>query len=152
LWTLHQQDRRPDMLVFVDDGSEPEFAPLLQEMLDRACTLPFRLIRHPVNKGLAAARNTGLRLVETDYVVNLDSDDLARNDFIATYVRLLDADQDTAVVSCFLDTFDDGRDWRSHTEIRPEEYRPQGRGMALAQVENCLGHANSAYRTEELRS
>ncbi|MFI0350292.1 mycofactocin biosynthesis glycosyltransferase MftF [Actinomadura sp. 9N407] len=55
--------------IVVDDGS-PDPEPLRRT----AAAHGARLIRHPRNRGPAAARNTGLRLVETPFVAFVDSD------------------------------------------------------------------------------
>lgn len=81
-----QQGGEPHVIV-VDDGStEP---PTLDE-LDR---LPaqVQLIRQP-NAGVAAARNTGLRQVQTHYAIVLDADDRLTENALGALRRPLDAD------------------------------------------------------------
>ena len=62
------QTHRPLEIIVVDDGSPDDVA---------AVTAQFptvRLVRQP-NRGLAAARNAGLRASSGDYVAFLDDDD-----------------------------------------------------------------------------
>jgi glycosyltransferase involved in cell wall biosynthesis len=151
VFSLNQQTRPPDQVIFVDDGSRGDFAPRLQEMLERTLEPPFKLLRHGVNRGLAAARNTALSVAETTYVANLDSDDLARNDFVRLYAYALDENPGWVGVTSYSDSFIDGEDWRFSEKVARHTYRPQGRGAALGLLDNCLGHANSAFRTAELR-
>jgi glycosyltransferase involved in cell wall biosynthesis len=58
-------------LIVVDDGSDRPVADVLAEHHDER----LRIVRHPVNRGLSAARNTALRLAQAPLVSHLDSDD-----------------------------------------------------------------------------
>ncbi len=62
-----------DEVVVVDDGSTIDMAALLTEM---AGPVPLRLIRHEHNRGVCAAKNTGVRSARGRYVILLDSDDV----------------------------------------------------------------------------
>lgn len=63
-----QQPAPPDEVIVVDDGSSDDTSAVATEM-------GARLIRHPRNLGLSAARNTGLRATQHRWVALLDSDD-----------------------------------------------------------------------------
>jgi len=66
-------------IILVNDGSDrPESAALL----DRASHLVTTYIEQP-NRGLGAARNTGFRAANGEYVVPLDADDLLDRTYIA---------------------------------------------------------------------
>lgn len=61
--------------IIVNDGSSnPEALALLDEF--RHIDPRVRVVDHPENRGLSAARNTGFREARTPYVYQLDSDDL----------------------------------------------------------------------------
>ncbi len=65
-------------IVVVDDGSS---VPLRSEdFAGTSCEL--EVLRHPVSKGPAAARNTGLASVTTDFVAFLDSDVVPRRGWL----------------------------------------------------------------------
>ena len=68
LESVRAQTRTPDAIVVVDDGSSDDPASVAAAFPD------VRLIRQE-NRGLSAARNTGLAAVDTSYVVFLDADD-----------------------------------------------------------------------------
>jgi mycofactocin system glycosyltransferase len=69
---------RPYPVVVVDDGSADPAA------LAAVCSARgARLVRRDVNGGPGAARNTGLRLVDTEFVAFLDSDCVPPGDWIA---------------------------------------------------------------------
>jgi glycosyltransferase involved in cell wall biosynthesis len=58
-------------IIVVEDGSESGIAAWIDERHDEK----IRYIRHQKNRGLAAARNTGLKAAYGDYVAYLDDDD-----------------------------------------------------------------------------
>lgn len=68
-------------VVFVDDGSTDGSYELL---VDRLCASKFRsrVIRQP-NKGVSAARNTGLDAAEGDYICFVDADDAVCADYLS---------------------------------------------------------------------
>jgi len=67
-------------LVIVDDGSVDTSVDIIKRYLrdDRV-----RLIQHDSNRGIAAARNTGIQNATGDYIGFLDQDDLWREDKLA---------------------------------------------------------------------
>lgn len=60
-------------LIVVDDGSRD--GPELDRILQRHADPRLRLARHPVNRGVSAARNTGIDAARGRFVAFLDSDD-----------------------------------------------------------------------------
>ena len=50
--------------------------------------LQVRLIQHPVNRGLAAARNTAIRAARNELVASVDADVVADPNWIATLLRI----------------------------------------------------------------
>jgi glycosyltransferase involved in cell wall biosynthesis len=65
------QTYEPLEIIVVEDGSESGVEAWLQ---DEGLNL-VRYVRHGENKGLAASRNTGLKLASGEYVAYLDDDD-----------------------------------------------------------------------------
>lgn len=76
LLSIAHQSVRPAKVIVVDDGSPQALT------AGAACRgrLDLQLVRHPENRGAAAARNTGLRAAETEWIGFLDSDDLLLKD------------------------------------------------------------------------
>lgn len=68
LSALGQRPRPPAEVIVVDDGSADDTAAVAER-------LGATVIRHPHNRGLAAARNTGLAAASCEWVAFLDSDD-----------------------------------------------------------------------------
>ncbi|NQX87156.1 MAG: glycosyltransferase [Halioglobus sp.] len=78
------------ILLLIDDGSSPacESSPYLQAILRHH---QVRLIKHPTNYGVSAARNSGLhwcRQREFDIVIMIDSDCLPDANVIDEHLRL----------------------------------------------------------------
>lgn len=61
-----------DVMV-IDDGSTDDTAAVAEAWISKA-RYPLRVIRHPGNKGLACARNTGVREARNDLIACVDSD------------------------------------------------------------------------------
>jgi GT2 family glycosyltransferase len=72
-----QRPALPGEVVVVDDGSEDDTA-------DVAIQMGAKVIRHPRNRGLSAARNTGLHAANQPWIALLDSDDEWLPDHLAS--------------------------------------------------------------------
>jgi glycosyltransferase involved in cell wall biosynthesis len=73
------QTLRPAEVIVIDDGSTDETAEL-------AARCQVKVIRHDRNKGLAEARNTGVRSASHEFVASLDSDCVAQADWLEQLV------------------------------------------------------------------
>lgn len=68
-------------ILVVDDGSKDGIGSIVAKYPQ------VKLIRHPENRGLAAARNTAWQNLDTEYIANLDADCVAEPDWLATLMR-----------------------------------------------------------------
>lgn len=75
-------------LIVVNDASPDQTNAIVAQYNDPR----LRLLVHAQNRGLPAARNTGLRAANGDILMLLDADDLFHEDKLAAHVALLDAD------------------------------------------------------------
>ena len=62
-------------LIFVDDCGTDESISKLEKLISEGSRFPVQIIKHNKNRGLSAARNTGIEASSGDYVYFLDSDD-----------------------------------------------------------------------------
>lgn len=109
----------PVQLVIVDDASSDESTlQVLEELRGRGT----RVIRHDVNRGLSAARRTGLSATTARYVFPLDADDLLVPGALSAMADRLDSRP--AVAACFGDysSFGTGSGVR-HVPARLDPYR-----------------------------
>lgn len=85
--------------ILVDDCGKDNSMQLVEERLQTyKGKIDFRIIRHQHNRGLSAARNTGIEAARGDYVFFLDSDDEITPDCIERLVKpLYEKDYDFVV-------------------------------------------------------
>lgn len=87
--SLFEQNYDDIEYVFVDDCSEDKSIDLLKRVITRyphrknQC----RIVKHEHNRGLAAARNTGVENATGDYLMHVDSDDRIPSNCIYTLTK-----------------------------------------------------------------
>ena len=88
--------------IFVDDGSTDDSVMLIEHVLEE---YPDRLqqtkiLRHDKNRGVAAARTTGIRAATGEYIIHCDPDDWVERDmYEKMYARAIETDAD--IVACY---------------------------------------------------
>lgn len=98
--SLRAQSHRRWSAVLVDDASTDDTTRIFA---DAAAADPrFRLARHETQRGLGAARNTGLALVDTPYTAFLDADDRLRPDALSRLADTLDRTGSAFVVGAYV--------------------------------------------------
>lgn len=85
-------------VIVIDDGSSEQYA---REIVSN---FPSNVIwiRHEENKGLSAARNTGIREAEGDFVAFLDDDDRWHKTKIARQVAALEENREAGLATCLV--------------------------------------------------
>ena len=79
-------------LLLIDDGSPDDSITICQQFSDPRITI----IRQP-NRGLSAARNTGIRNAQGDYLAFLDGDDLWLPEKLAKHITHLNQSEEVGV-------------------------------------------------------
>lgn len=86
-------------IFFVDDCSSDNSLLIVDKFRRENPTIPFKLIQHEKNLGLGATRNSGLSLVDTEYVTFIDSDDFVPPGGIDAMMSVIDRGGGVSVVS-----------------------------------------------------
>ena len=84
--SLADQEMKNYEIIVVDDGSTDKSIDIAESVL-KAKEVPYRIIRQE-NKGLACARNTGIKAASGSYVCFVDSDDIIAKSHVSTMYSL----------------------------------------------------------------
>ena len=83
-------------LLIVDDGSTDDTELVIEQINDKR----IRYIKLPENKGVAAARNEGIRQSKYDYIAFQDSDDYWKKEKLEKQMNFLTAMPDIGLLYC----------------------------------------------------
>ena len=108
LASIIAQDYPNIEIIVVNDASTDATEKVARHILD-SCGRPFSIINHKKNRGVSAARNTGMDAMKGEFVWFLDADDMAENNLVSTlYTRI--KEQPCDLYFCgYKDRFEDGR-------------------------------------------
>ena len=85
-------------IVVVDDGSEDDTVNYVKSL--HSSDPRIRLIEHDVNRGEAAARNTGVKSALGDYIAFLDSDDEWLSGKLEAQIKVMQQADDSVAACC----------------------------------------------------
>ena len=85
-------------IIVVNDGSSEQYADEIVSDFPEGVTC----IQHDENKGLSAARNTGIREAKGEYVAFLDDDDRWHETKISRQVEALERDHTAGLATCLV--------------------------------------------------
>jgi len=120
-------------VIVVDDGSDDATKALLSALGDRV------ILISQENKGLSAARNTGIRNSSGDYVLPLDADDYLHPDFIKLCMDELSAVNNKIFVFTYLNCFGDTVGVLEKTYNRLDQ-------LFVNQLPYCMLYPKQAWR------
>lgn len=136
LTSVVNQDFTDFEVVVVDDGSSDGSAQVVEDFIDPR----IRLVRHPINRGVCPARNTGVDHAEGEWVVFLDSDDeLIPGALGRLHERIREAPEEVDRIACMYQ-WDDG-------SLSPEP-RPEGEVLDYAGYFHWMASLTSLTRTD----
>ncbi len=127
--------------VLVDDGSTDATGALFAAAA--AADPRFTLVRHEVARGLGAARNAGLDLVQTPFVGFLDADDVMMPDALTALVGTLDASGSDIAVGAYVRLRPDGLGGYAPGVVQPwvaAATDPARRGASLTDHPDVSGN------------
>ena len=95
-------------LLAIDDGSTDDSLAIMQKY----ATSDKRIIilKHEQNKGLPAARNTGIKNARGKYIMLMDADDISVSDRMEKQVAFMEKNINVDVCGTFARTFGDGQE------------------------------------------
>ena len=124
-------------LIVVDDGSTDQSAAIVQKY---ATDPRVRYITHEENRGIAAARNTGIKNARGEYIAFLDQDDLWHPSKIEKQLRVFDTHNDPALGMVFTDRkivqIDRPKRRRKDSRV-PKNFNTRSRGGVIAALLLC---------------
>lgn len=119
--SLFEQTLKEIEYIFVDDASPDDSIDILKSCIalypERKNQV--RIIRHETNRGLTAARNTGLSMATGEFVAYCDSDDyVALNMYELLYKRASETQADLVLCDFY---FDYGRENKKYNTISVQD-------------------------------
>ena len=146
--TVHEQLRRPDEVVVVQDGHVgPELASTL-ERLESSSPVPVRRLRLSHNVGLAQALQCGLAACSHDVVARMDADDISLPHRFLRQLPEIEAGADL-VGAAVLEFEGDGRDQTGVLRVLPTDPAEIAR---TARWRNPFNHPTVVYRRDAVLS
>lgn len=133
-------------IIIVDDGSTDGSSQVCDNLLSKDSRLK---VVHQMNGGLSAARNTGLRYAQGEYISFIDSDDLVSPSMFTNMIYALEkSNADVAI--CNFEVFNKENSYKSvryKDEVIEYTYVNQVKFFSAALDSSC----NRVYRAEPIR-
>ncbi len=107
--SLFEQDFEDIEYIFVNDDSPDNSIDVLQKTIkDYPARQPhIKIINHVKNKGLGAARRTGLKNATGEYIMHIDDDDWCELDMISSlYTKAQETNADIVICDAFFNSKD----------------------------------------------
>jgi len=139
-------------LIVVDDGADDDVEQVVRGWIDARPGVAVRLVRHPVNRGLGHARNTGLASARGELALALDADNELFPQAIDRLTEALDDDPGALFAYGMLQAFagDESHGLRSVYPWDPRRLRVDNPIDALAMVRREPVLEMGAYTTERV--
>ena len=113
--------------IFVDDASPDESREILEKVIEKHPDRNVRIVTHEVNKGLPAARNTGLAEAQGDFIYHCDSDDWVEADLLEKmYKAAIDNEADFVYCDFWMQFEKSARYMVNPTYTDPEQMIKEG--------------------------
>lgn len=91
-------------VIFVDDATPDQSVAILQQTASEFPQKKWRIVHHASNKGLAAARRTGIEVATGEYIMHVDSDDYLEHDALEKLAGIIQqTDADVVVMDFFFE-------------------------------------------------
>lgn len=131
LESVFAQTYRHVEVILVDDCGTDSSMKRVESFLESHDTLDARIVKHEHNRGLSAARNTGLDAATGDYVLFLDSDDALSHMAVEALVKPLEVFPYEMVIGDYVTVNNQGMTETSNLKL------PQGALMGGSEILNA---------------
>lgn len=111
LSVINQTYTNLEVLLIDDCGTDDSISIAEKIVNDYRGSIEFRVLHHDHNRGLSAARNTGIKASKGDWLFFLDSDDFLSLNCIELLVNLVSYDADMIVGNVDVRGIKDDNDW-----------------------------------------
>lgn len=98
--SVYHQTYQDLEVILVDDCGTDDSMGIINQYLTLDKQKITRIVHHDKNKGLSAARNTGIKVATGHYLYFLDSDDYLSNDCIESFINLASEYKPNIVFGC----------------------------------------------------
>jgi glycosyltransferase involved in cell wall biosynthesis len=133
LQSILDQTLLPKEIIIIDDGSDQLTLDILKRL-----THPNLQIIFQENRGVCHARNRGIALAKTEFILTLDADDLFKPTFIEKAFKLIYTSADVAAVCSYYQGF-------NKDKMVTDIIKPLGGGVSNFLVKNN-GVASALFR------
>ena len=116
---LNQTYKNFDVLI-IDDFSNETSSDIINSFNDKR----IKLVQNEKNLGLAQSLNKGINLIDTDYIIRMDTDDIAKRDRIEKQMKFVEEHPQYSIVSGNVNFFDEDGIYKTtkrHGEIKKED-------------------------------
>ena len=114
--SIYGQTYKNIELILVDDCGSDDSMTIVHDYLASHVSIDVRIISHQKNRGLSAARNSGMEKASGEYVYFLDSDDYITSDCIEALVKPLNNKKYDVVVGDYQYSNGKKSDLKLHNE------------------------------------
>lgn len=144
---LVNQTKRPDEFVLVCDGPLTTELDSVISKYQKQFPDAFNVYRTEKNQGLGKALNYGLSKCKNDIIIRADSDDICDPDRIKLQIDYLTQHPDIAIVSSYIDEFDE--DWKSPKNVKTLPLTSDELAQ-MAKFRNPINHMAVAFRKDAI--
>ena len=142
---LVNQTQRPDEFVLVCDGPLTDELDEIISKYEKQFPDIFIVYRTEKNQGLGKALNFGLSKCSNEIIIRADSDDICDSDRIKLQYEYLVNHPEVAVVSSYIDEFDE--DWRKPKNVKTLPLTSDELAK-MAKFRNPINHMAAAFRKD----
>lgn len=134
-------------LLIINDASTDDSEKVIQQFSDQR----IMYVRNPINLGLIATLNKGLKLCKTEFIARMDQDDCSLPERFEIQLRYFFKNPAAAVVASPILGITPGGRKRDHWDLDISTQTPEAIKKRMA-LQNCISHPTVLMRSEIIQS